>query len=1205
MKPTAKEAEFKRILLPLLFFLLLLFSCVASADIVYDFVSAFDHAVAKEGLQVQAKRAFAGGIGRPALLEIPANQGKAVVSYEVHLPPAPPEGYLILHFYYALADTATFDDKAHPADGGELELRLSGTTVFKQPVKTQRWREVALDVTRLAGQTIRFDFLAWPLENNNYDHLVWGSPQLFLLKGPPVPSGVLAKGCRLLSKGDVDFDLPAPSKDDWLIKLRCPVSGEGSLGVELQAKLDFSAGYLVVEYYVNLKMAQLEDAPLLQVAALDAQGKVLAESSGVTSPLLGSAAGQRLLALVPFNFGGKPFDHLSLSFTFTRLPDETDHATREVTVKTFKLFRETPTLKVRVLGASPAVAFPGDTATVRCLLQNAGSGNLDLGHKALLTLKLPSGLSVKSPTREITDLLAGEEKSVAWQVKLPESFEPGAWPLGLSVTLDGAEVARGATSLHVFQPSGWPSPLPAGSPPQLLQAGPLPATLLNDKLALSFVSESGACKAALLLRNFNGRFEVVGSLFPLAKVAYRDSAGNVAWLILPITKVVKTYRSGSKLTVLLAGEATDSLGLTWQLKFSLSLESGSDSLGFGLSATNDAPTELFAFFGPVLRAGDRSFGTAKRLACFPGLEYLLKDERSSSTYAVAPPASERLSPHPFKYTLPLVWVNAAHCSIGLQWNPHLDWIAGRAYPLVEFASPNFADGQDNHLMALFVPSLPERHTENRLLADSPLPWPEAATIRLAGRVFAESDDTGLAPLQRYLAHAQLPPPPAHTPSLLDEVRLALDTLTSTLWDERAAGWKLASGWAPKYDPEIAAALLAQGFTTGSDKLVQQAQTAIAHTTCPGLAVDLLVGPTAEALQRNRDYICSLLASQCPDGAWPFNPDKRRRVFGKPGDTASGLTADAAVRVLRYALVTLDPQAVKAGLKALDFLSTCLRPEGAQSWESPLHTPDLLAAAKCCEACLLGYRLTGEQRWLDQARLWALRGLPFVYLWQAPERPLMAYGTVPLFGATWFDVQSWFGVASPWVGLQYAESLLALAHYDDSLPWRRLAEGICRFAMALQATEPDSAKGLVPDAWDIVNAEKPYQFDLAPKRLLLLASALLGRPLQPDTRVLKAPFGLVSLTCRGLVLDFQADSDSTLTARLRRRGKYPETELLCGVPEPSQVFLQGRPVSKGPASETAPSWEYLPAFKALLLHVPPGRGPISFQCTFAPSGASNE
>ena len=28
----------------------------------------------------------------------------------------------------------------------------------------------------------------------------------------------------------------------------------------------------------------------------------------------------------------------------------------------------------------------------------------------------------------------------------------------------------------------------------------------------------------------------------------------------------------------------------------------------------------------------------------------------------------------------------------------------------------------------------------------------------------------------------------------------------------------------------------------------------------------------------------------------------------------------------------------------------------------------------------------------------MSGLPFVYLWPAPERPVMAYGTIPVFAA---------------------------------------------------------------------------------------------------------------------------------------------------------------------------------------------------------------
>ena len=48
------------------------------------------------------------------------------------------------------------------------------------------------------------------------------------------------------------------------------------------------------------------------------------------------------------------------------------------------------------------------------------------------------------------------------------------------------------------------------------------------------------------------------------------------------------------------------------------------------SLTADGEAELLRFAGPLLFVGDGSFGIAKDEALFPGLEWLVKGEKSSS-----------------------------------------------------------------------------------------------------------------------------------------------------------------------------------------------------------------------------------------------------------------------------------------------------------------------------------------------------------------------------------------------------------------------------------------------------------------------------------------------------------------------------------------------------------------------------------------------
>ena len=51
------------------------------------------------------------------------------------------------------------------------------------------------------------------------------------------------------------------------------------------------------------------------------------------------------------------------------------------------------------------------------------------------------------------------------------------------------------------------------------------------------------------------------------------------------------------------------------------------------------------------------------------------------------------------------------------------------------------------------------------------------------------------------------------------------------------------------------------------------------------------------------------------------------------------------------------------------------PRGAQTWEVPLHTPDILASAHLVSAYTLGYELSGDPALLDRAKYWAWTGVP--------------------------------------------------------------------------------------------------------------------------------------------------------------------------------------------------------------------------------------
>src|SRR5204863_2120767 len=96
----------------------------------------------------------------------------------------------------------------------------------------------------------------------------------------------------------------------------------------------------------------------------------------------------------------------------------------------------------------------------------------------------------------------------------------------------------------------------------------------------------------------------------------------------------------------------------------------------------------------------------------------------------------------------------------------------------------------------------------------------------------------------------------------------------------------------------------------------------------------------------------------PDGSIVYQPpasgtDLSRTHWSRE---ANGLTATHVAAVLERAAFSGDPNLVRAGLRllrALDKFRDTV-PRGAQTWEVPLHTPDILASAYLVRAYTRGY-----------------------------------------------------------------------------------------------------------------------------------------------------------------------------------------------------------------------------------------------------------
>jgi hypothetical protein len=229
------------------------------------------------------------------------------------------------------------------------------------------------------------------------------------------------------------------------------------------------------------------------------------------------------------------------------------------------------------------------------------------------------------------------------------------------------------------------------------------------------------------------------------------------------------------------------------------------------------------------------------------------------------------------------------------------------------------------------------------------------------------------------------------------------------------------------------------------------------------------------------------------------------------------------------------------------------PRGAQTWEVPLHTPDILASAHLVRAYTLGYELTGDKDFLDQARYWAWTGVPFIYLTAPWEGPVGNYSTIAVFGATQFVSPVWMGLPVQWCGLVYGNAIRRFARHDPSGPWLQLADGIA--AAGLQHTHPATDPrypGLLPDSFEL-RSQYRNPVPINPGTLMVEAVELYKESALYDFRVLSRHGLLVHAP--GPITDIQ-ETDQSASLRVNCWSKTLWRVLINGFSAEPSVKLNG-------------------------------------------------
>jgi hypothetical protein len=595
----------------------------------------------------------------------------------------------------------------------------------------------------------------------------------------------------------------------------------------------------------------------------------------------------------------------------------------------------------------------------------------------------------------------------------------------------------------------------------------------------------------------DGKSMAIGQNHPM--LAYVVS-GELRWLDLAEAPERNLLVSKQRDSLVVEAKFADADGAKWTMnqRFTPSSSGSALDISVGFMSDHERAVAFLPMF--IVFPGAGSFGAVKGQGLLAGLEYL-ENEPSSSEADIIGPASNRRVPDNLKLTFPLMAIQNDHCYLALAWQmrPHFCAL---------YDSPDRVFGSGGHVMGILYPgSDGKNRVEGSLLPKVTQTLAAGESVVLQATLLGARGDSVVPAIRQYVTLRPLPPLP---------VTLDFQTYVSTA----AGGWldsKIRQG------PLFRHAVADGGFPPGHaadaavwmDWLANRTQqpelaTRLRDTAKEALAgiapgdidasgvghvrypvASLIHGHVAEAAARAEQNGRALLARFESDLSVKYHPQPGGPDYAKThsSNEANGFTSRPVIDLLEAAAFSGNPDLVKAGLarlRAMDKFHNSV-PRGAQTWECPLHIPDILASAQMVRAYTLGYELSGDPSLLEEARYWAWTGVPFVYLVNPTPQPVGLYGTIAVFGATQWRAPVWLGLPVQWCGLVYSDALYRLARHDPGGPWKHLADGIA--ASGVQQSWPSSdsdLQGLLPDSF-VLRAQHRNGPAINPATLLASAS----------------------------------------------------------------------------------------------------------------------
>ncbi len=1097
------------------------------ADIVVlrDFAADFGMArLENPGHPPSSQRESIAGESLPGIFIHPTGEGETRCVYADVAVPAG-GGPVFLLFHTGLRDMIPWN-ASPPPNGVRFALHVAGEKVFEGDWAQCGWRSGVLDMRPWAGQLVEIAFAVEAIDGmSNYDWSVWGEP--LLVQMAPAANA-----------------LPELANGVALAEVEMPAVGEMTLSMgEASATVSLPQGRAWVQLPFNRMLPLLSESPV---------------------------PGAR--------------------------------------VATLWVGAHSPALKAEQFALSSPLVLAGEPFGAALRVKNAGRGHYPGGAALELTVSTLGASRDALPVpgnrvRTLGPLAPGESSVLTWDnVAVPAM---GDYLMGVVGAVEtGGPAPPTPVAFHAFPPApeaftGRVEQQPDGTrfTGVLGQAA--------DRLRMKVVEDASRQSYLIAEVREAGEWKRAGSLYPMAAAMVRTTDGGTP------RRAVLGIQDGD-----IFADRAEARGqiLGNPVRFTATPDPERGRVRITCTFTAAEPLELLSFSGPQVLAGDRAYGAAKDFAVFGGMEYLEGGEESSSERDLAPPLNERFVPAIHKLASPVMAVQGRDTLIGLLWDPKQAWAPDERFPAAHFQAPGPDAGLDTVQMSLFAPSVGRHIPENTFTAETPHPMNAGDTVTLDFWLILDAADNYpeesivhgphrggllLQAYQHYFDLFGLPEPSPQPRDWAAEQALSLKGYFEAVWSEDPPGWAHCHNWKPGLHVGHAVPLLLMEREAAPDvraeirRRVDLVLERVLAERGPqylwnGVGCHIMNGElpflegfTAAALSNMAQSVKGLPDAR-EDGLWRWRPQSAQYAkLGVAGDHTLSQAAQPLYMMLRAARLSGDRELLRAALEAMPQMLQHDVPRGAQTWECPLYQPDILAAAQAIRAYTEAYRMTGDAAHLAHARYWAWTGLPFLYLWDMEGYPTMRYNVIAVMGSTFFT-HSWIGLPVVWCGLVYAYALQDLAEFDDSFPWRTVAQGITNSAMHQQYTVGPSA-GTYPDSWHMVE-NRPVPADINPENILVNELRLRGR--SPEMR-----FHRLDTSEGPVVVNSAADISAVngvpgpegLTLTLTGPSGHGAYTLIAPVDRPATVTGAGEMAADEAALRAQPAgWVHDPALRAVVL-----------------------